>query len=71
MWCCFRNKPGGATCGGARAEGIISDYTTYRDLYADFKEVGRRHLIVNDQTDPAATARMIRAGLEEGKFRLL
>jgi adenylate kinase family enzyme len=59
-----------ARCAG-RAEGIISDYATYRDLYADFKEVGRRHLIVNDQTDPAATARMIRAGLEEGKFRLL
>jgi hypothetical protein len=59
-----------ARCAG-RAEGIINDYAPYRDLYADFKEAGRRHLIVNDRTDPAATARLIREGLEEGKFRLL
>jgi adenylate kinase family enzyme len=54
-----------------RAEGIINDYAPYRDLYTDFREAGRRHLIVNDQTDPVATARLIREGLEEGKFRLL
>jgi adenylate kinase family enzyme len=59
-----------ARCAG-RAEGIINDYTHYHDLYAYFMDVGRRHLIVNDQTDPAATAQLIREGLEEGKFRLL
>jgi hypothetical protein len=59
-----------ARCAG-RAEGIINDYAHYHDLYADFKDVGRRHLIVNDQSDPAATARLIREGLDEGKFRLL
>jgi hypothetical protein len=59
-----------ARCAG-RAEGIINDYAPYRDLYTDFREVARRHLIVNDQTDPAATAQLIREGLEEGKFRLL
>jgi adenylate kinase family enzyme len=59
-----------ARCAG-RAEGIINDYTQYHDLYADFGKVGRRHLIINDQTDPAATAQLIREGLEEGKFRLL
>jgi adenylate kinase family enzyme len=59
-----------ARCAG-RAEGIINDYTQYHDLYADFKDVSRRHLVVNDQTDPAATALLIREGLYEGKFRLL
>jgi adenylate kinase family enzyme len=54
-----------------RAEGIINDYSHYHDLYADFKDVGRRHLIVNDQADAATVARQIREGLEEGKFRLL
>jgi adenylate kinase family enzyme len=54
-----------------RAEGIIDDYAHYHDLYADFQDVSRRHLIVNDQTGPAATARQIREGLDEGKFRLL
>ncbi|HUB62101.1 MAG TPA: AAA family ATPase [Puia sp.] len=59
-----------ARCAG-RAEGIITDYGPYRDLYTDFSDIGRRHIIVNDQTDPAATAQLIRTGLEEGKFRLL
>src|SRR5580658_3975055 len=59
-----------ARCAG-RAEGIINDYAPYHDLYADFGDVGRRHLIVNDQTDAVGTARLIREGLEEGKFRLL
>jgi adenylate kinase family enzyme len=59
-----------ARCAG-RAEGIINDYANYRGLYADFKDVSRRHLILNDLTDPAATAQLIREGLEEGKFRLL
>ena len=59
-----------ARCAG-RAEGIINDYAHYHDLYADFADVGRRHLIVNDQCEAAATARLIREGLDEGKFRLL
>jgi hypothetical protein len=63
-------RPAEEVC-AARAEGIINDYTHYHELYADFMDVGRRHLIVNDQTDPAATAQLIREGLEEGKFRLL
>jgi hypothetical protein len=59
-----------ARCAG-RAEGIINDYTPYLDLYADFGNVGRRHLIIDDQNDAAAVARQIREGLDEGKFRLL
>ena len=59
-----------ARCAG-RAEGTIHDYASYLDLYADFKDVSRRHLIVNDQTDAAAVARQIREGLDEKKFRLL
>jgi hypothetical protein len=59
-----------ARCAG-RAEGVIPDYAPYLDLYADFKDVARRHLVINDETDPTAMARQIRAGLDEGKFRLL
>jgi|HubBroStandDraft_4_1064222.scaffolds.fasta_scaffold60164_2 hypothetical protein len=59
-----------ARCAG-RAEGIINDYAPYQDLYNDFKDVGRRHLIVDDRNDPVATARLIREGLDEKKFRLL
>ena len=59
-----------ARCVG-RAEGIINDYTPYHDLYADFNDVSRRHLIVNDQADATAVARQIREGLDEGKFRML
>lgn len=54
-----------------RPEGAIPDYATYAELYADFKSVGRRHLIANDETDAASVARLIREGLDAGKFRLL
>jgi adenylate kinase family enzyme len=59
-----------ARCAG-RAEGTIHDYAPYQDLYNDFKDVSRRHLIINDRTDAAAIARQIREGLDEKKFRLL
>lgn len=55
----------------ARAEGVITDYGPYKELYTDFEDVPRRHVVLNDQDDPAATARLIREGLDEGKFRLL
>lgn len=56
---------------GRRTEGVISDYGSYLELYADFADVARRHLIVDEGSDPAATARQIRQGIDEGKFRLL
>ena len=64
-------EPVCAVRAASRAEGAISDYGPYLDLYSDFKNVARRHLVMNDGSDPAATARLIRDGLEEGKFRLL
>jgi hypothetical protein len=54
-----------------RLEGVISDYTPYKELYADFREAGRRHLISDDLSDAATVAAQIREGLEEGRFRLL
>lgn len=53
-----------------RSPGIV-DYEPYRELFGEFMDVSRRHLVVNDKTDAAVVAREIRAGLEEGKYRLL
>jgi adenylate kinase family enzyme len=54
-----------------RTEGIITDYAPYHDLYADFDQVSRRHLVCDDSADAATIATHIREGLTEGKFRLL
>jgi adenylate kinase family enzyme len=54
-----------------RLEGVIPDYTPYSELYADFREAGRRHLISDDLSDAAVIAGRIREGLDEGRFRLL
>jgi predicted kinase len=67
-------RPAEAVCAAraaSRAEGIIADYTPYHDLYADFDQVGRRHLVDDDTTDAVTIAARIREGLTEGKFRLL
>lgn len=55
----------------ARKAGAIADYAGYQALYDDFNDTSRRHRVVNDHADPIATAKLIREGLSEGKFRLL
>lgn len=65
------SEPVCAARAAGRAEGIITDYAPYHDLYADFDQVGRRHLVCDDNSDAAAMAARIREGLTEGKFRLL
>lgn len=55
----------------SRKEGRIACYEGYGDLYDDFREVARRHLVINDHSDPKETAKLIREGLSEGTFRLL
>ena len=65
-------KPSEAVCAaraGARAEGAITDYAQYRELYKDFEGV-ERHTIEDDVSDAVAVAARIRKGLDEGKFRL-
>lgn len=64
-------EPVCAARAAARGEGCIPDYGPYKDLYADFEQVPRRHVIVNDAMDAPAIAWQIRTGLNEGKFRLL
>ncbi|MEI9905213.1 MAG: AAA family ATPase [Asticcacaulis sp.] len=54
----------------ARLEGTIADYSTYRDLYADFTKAGPAHTLEPDATDPAEIARLIRQGLTSGRFRV-
>jgi len=65
-------RPSIETCeqrAAARAEGKISDYRVYRDFYRMFEGLPK-HEINDDVADPAAIARRIRAGLNEGVFRL-
>ncbi|HEY1676950.1 MAG TPA: AAA family ATPase [Candidatus Sulfotelmatobacter sp.] len=53
----------------SRAQGQISDYTPYRELHAAFDEA-ERYIIHDDTSDAATVAKLIRKGLDEGKFRL-
>lgn len=65
-------KPSLAICeerAAARAEGKILDYGVYRDFYRLFEGLPK-HEINNEEADAAAIARRIRAGLNEGAFRL-
>jgi hypothetical protein len=65
-------RPTAAVCAAraaARVEGAIADYTPYLDFYADF-DVAKANLIAGDDSSPAATAALIREGLEAGRFRL-
>jgi gluconate kinase len=67
-------KPSETVCAAraaGRPEGVIADYTPYRELYSAFDETGRRHMICDDKGDAAMIARQVREGLDEGKFRLL
>ncbi len=51
-----------------RSQGVITDYTQYSELYADFLKAGPAHTLEPDPDDPAETARLIRHGLTEGRF---
>ena len=53
----------------ARPEGKISDYTIYRDFYKMFQGLPK-HEISDDTADAKSIAQRIRAGLDEGIFRL-
>lgn len=65
-------RPSLATCeqrAAARPEGKISDYKVYRDFYSMF-EGAPNHEIGDDEADAASIARRVRAGLDQGIFRL-
>jgi predicted kinase len=65
-------RPSEKVCAGraaSRAEGKIPDYEPYRELYASFDEA-ERYIIQDDKSDAAAISKVIRKGLDEGKFRL-
>jgi hypothetical protein len=65
-------RPDLATCeqrATARPEGRISDYRVYRDFYMMFEGLPK-HEISDEKADAASIARRIRAGLDEGVFRL-
>ena len=63
--------PPEATCAqraAERSEGTIADYTPHRELYADFLEARPAHILEPDPDDAAETARLVRQGLNAGRF---
>lgn len=52
-----------------RAEGIIDDYTVFKELYASFADA-ERHIISNDLADAVMLAAYIQEALTEGRFRI-
>jgi hypothetical protein len=65
-------RPSIATCeqrAAARPEGKIPDYSVYRDFYTIFEGLPK-HEIGDDEADAASIARRIRAGLDQGIYRL-
>lgn len=65
-------RPAEAICAeraAARSEGAITDYSGFREFYADF-DAPKTHLVTDETSSPAALAAIIRQGLAEGRFRL-
>lgn len=65
-------RPSLAVCeerAAARSEGKIADYGVYRDFYAMFEGLPN-HETHDDGADAASLARRIRAGIDQGIFRL-
>lgn len=65
-------RPSVAACerrAAARPEGKIADYSVYRDFYTMFEGLSK-YEISDDAADAGSIARQIRAGLDQGIFRL-
>ena len=65
-------KPSEATCiarASSRTEGVIADYTPYKEFYADFNGL-ERHTLADDACSAAEAAARIRSGIDAGLFRL-
>ena len=67
MW-----RPSIATCehrAATRPEGKIADYSMYRDFYTMFEGLPK-HEVCGDEETAESIARRIRAGIDQGVFRL-
>jgi len=65
-------RPSLAVCAARaadRVEGAITDYAPYRELYSSF-DGAAPYIIHDDESNAAAVAARIQAGLDGGKFRL-
>jgi gluconate kinase len=65
-------RPSLAVCkqrAAARSEGTISDYSAYRDFYTLFEGLSN-HEVGDVEANAASIARRIRAGLDQGIYRL-
>jgi len=65
-------RPSIAVCerrAAERPEGKLSDYSIYRDFYTMFEGLPK-YEISDDEADAVSIARRIRAGLDQGLFRL-
>ena len=52
-----------------RAEGVIDDYTVFKEFYASFSDA-TRHIISDETADAAKLAAYIREELNGGRFRV-
>jgi adenylate kinase family enzyme len=65
-------RPSESVCAeraAGRTEGVIADYTPYRELYASFDDA-ERYTIKDDASDAVTVAVRIRQGLSAGLFRI-
>jgi adenylate kinase family enzyme len=53
-----------------RAEGRITDYTPYRDLYAEFEKLKKRAIIVDGSESARELAELVRAAIRSGIYLL-
>jgi len=65
-------KPSAEICAmraATRTEGIITDYSLYRELYVSF-DVAARHIISDDAATETELAKHIKEGVAQGTFRI-
>jgi chloramphenicol 3-O-phosphotransferase len=58
------------TRAASRSEGPITDYTAYRDLYAEFEKVQKRAIVPDASESAENIARRVRAGVDAGAYIL-
>jgi adenylate kinase family enzyme len=66
-------RPSESVCAAraaSRAEGAITDYSRYRELYSDF-EVDERYTLEDVGEGASVIAGRVREGLDAGKFRVV
>jgi hypothetical protein len=53
-----------------RSKGPITDYTPYRDLYAEFQQLQKRAIVPDANESAENIAKRVRAGVDSGAYIL-